>query len=112
MGRSERRLARWARCTDAPQLESQLRNFLVNAGKSWPTIRVKRMVLEAAICNLVDALLDVFKDPMPLGEDVLVTAVERLGKDATHDACVARFFEQIQRGAAGETHHGSSGSKG
>lgn len=99
--RSDSRLARWAKCTDAPQLESQLQAFLTAAGSAWPTIRVRRSVLEANIDHLVDAVLEVFRQPMPLGEDVLAAAVANLGEQSTRDANVTRFFEQIRKGETG-----------
>ena len=94
---------------DRAALALQLRTFLSSAfGGEWPEICPADAVSDEHCRELVGVMLEVLAEPLPLGEDPMICAMQALHTTLSGDARVVSFFDHIraaEASAATETSH-------
>jgi len=107
--RSDDRLASQFATVDRAALALQLHTFLSSAfGGEWPEIRPADAVSDEHCRELVGVMLEVLAEPLPLGEDPMICAMQALHTTLSGDARVVSFFDHIraaEASAATETSH-------
>jgi len=96
----EPQLRTFIKVADHDALEAELRLFLKGAfdGGDWPPLQIQRSLLESHLADLAAAICERLQSPLPLGEDPLIAALQRLRQrrpDGGRDPRVARFYEAL-----------------
>jgi len=97
---AEPALERFVSSLDPAALEQQVQTLMkgVFDGADWPGINVERSLVESHFPSVRAALWDTMRGPLPLGEDTLVAALEKLSEQtgSSQDPRLASFFEAIR----------------
>ena len=99
--RSDDRLQSQFATVDLPTLALNLRTFLSSAfeGGEWPEIRPTDAISNELCGELFGVLMEVFAQPLSLGEDPMICGMEALNTTFSGDPRVVGFFDHIRAAA-------------